>query len=133
MPKQTAMGAGGTSGAASAATDAKTIDAEHEIQIRLLYELRRVLLAGRDGGGDGDANELRERLGDYCRAHFLSEELLMRLHAYPDYDDHVLDHEQMLDALAGLTGPADVDALVGFLLGHIGRRDAKLHAYLERV
>ena len=111
----------------SAATDARTIDAEHQVQIQLLNELRRVL---RDGG---DAAELRERLTDYCRAHFMSEELLMRLHAYPDYDDHVADHEQMLDALDGLTGAQEVDALAAFLLRHIGGRDAKLHGYLERV
>lgn len=111
----------------AAANDARTIDAEHQIQIRLLNELRRALREEQSG------NELREQLTDYCRAHFLSEELLMRLHAYPGYDDHVADHEQMIDALEGLTTPEQADALAALLLRHIGERDATLHAYLERV
>ena len=111
----------------TAASDARTIDAEHQIQIQLLNELRRVLREGQAG------DELREQLTDYCRAHFLSEELLMRLHAYPGYDDHVADHEQMIDALEGLTAPEQADALASLLLRHIGERDATLHAYLERV
>jgi hemerythrin-like metal-binding protein len=111
----------------AAANDARMIDAEHQIQIQLLNELRRVLREG------GDGAELRERLADYCRAHFLSEELLMRLHAYPDYDDHVGDHEQLLDALDGLVEPGQADAMAAFLLRHIGERDSRLHGYLDRV
>lgn len=111
----------------SAANDARLVNAEHEVQMRLLSELRKALRDGRDG------RELHTQLTDYCRAHFLSEELLMRLHAYPGYDDHVADHEQMLDALDGLNDPTAIDALSGFLLRHIGDRDAKLHFYLEKV
>lgn len=115
----------------SAVADAVGIDAEHKVQMRLLVKLREAIAAGE--GGRAAADELRERLTDYCRAHFLSEELLMRLHAYPGYDDHVADHEQMLDALDGLTDPAAIDALTSFLLRHIGERDARFHDYLEHV
>lgn len=111
----------------SAVQDASTVDAEHQVQVRLLKELRSAVAEGRETA------ELRERLADYCRAHFLSEELLMRLHAYPDYDDHVADHEQMLDAIEGLTEAVAIDALSAFLLRHIGQRDARFHGYLQRV
>lgn len=107
--------------------DAVTIDTEHQVQVRLLAELRQWVVNGKD------ADALRESLADYCRAHFLSEELLMRLHAYPDYDDHVADHEQMLDAISGLRDPVSIDALSAFLLRHIGERDARLHGYLQRI
>ena len=107
--------------------DAVTVDTEHQVQIRLLTELRRAVASGED------ATELRERLADYCRAHFLSEELLMRLHAYPDYEDHVADHEQMLDAIGDLDEPTTIEALSAFLLRHIGERDARLHGYLQQV
>jgi len=115
MPTQTAM------------HDAVAVDAEHQVQVRLLTELRQAVSGGKA------ADEIRERLADYCRAHFLSEELLMRLHAYPDYDDHIADHEQMLDAIDGLTEPDTIDALSAFLLRHIGERDARFHGYLQRV
>ena len=78
---------------------------------------------------------------DYTELHFMSEQLLMRLHAYPDYAEHVADHEAIVEQLRALSESTDNDSaspltaewagkLKGQMLGHIRNRDAALHAYL---
>jgi hemerythrin len=42
-----------------------------------------------DAAGVG---EILDHLIAYSEAHFMSEELLMRLKSYDDYEDHVEDH-----------------------------------------
>ena len=114
---------------------AKTIDREHQIQIRLLQALAKGLDQGEE------VSDLVDRLCEFSRAHFLSEELLMRLYAYPDYDDHVLDHERMVDWLEEIrTRQGDlagrrhaVQELTAIFLRHIGSRDKRLHEFLEET
>ena len=82
----------------NAASTAAT-EREHEIQVGLLRELCRA------AGSHGDpavVGEILARLIDYSEAHFASEELLMRMKSYEDYEEHVEDHAQMLDALHGI-------------------------------
>ena len=69
------------------------IDSEHRVQIGLMDALEQAVREGRKGAR---IDELLERLLDYSRVHFLSEQLLMRLHAYPDYENHVEDHDRMV-------------------------------------
>lgn len=115
-----------------AALDSKTIDREHQVQIRLMQALTVAIDQG------GDATEVLARLSDYSRAHFLSEELLMRLYTYPDYEDHVLDHERMierLDEIAARQGERQAslhaaNELTAVFLRHIGSRDKRLHDFL---
>ena len=120
-------------------TAAETVDQEHRIQIGLIDALRDAVAGG--GGSARDAVEIHCRLLDYSRAHFLSEQLLMRLHAYDDHDRHVADHDEMIDALESfgrdlaegrLDGAvADMTRLRAFLIGHIEGRDRELHEHLE--
>ena len=115
---------------AAATNDLRLVDAEHQVQMRLLMALQAAV---RESKPEAESTEIRYQLTDYCRAHFLSEELLMRLYAYPDYDDHVNEHERMLDALDELTEAPVIEALAALLLRHIGDRDAKLHNYLSAL
>ena len=72
-----------------------------------------------------------------------SEQLLMRQHAYPDYAEHVADHDAMVERLQALRGHLETDQasaavataerLRGELLGHIRNRDAALHVHLARL
>lgn len=108
--------------------DALSIDREHVAQVELLKNLRMAQSKGGDVGAALDA------LAAWCRAHFLSEELLMRQHAYPSFDAHVAEHEQMLDALDALDALTDTgatDALSRTLMLHIADADRKLQSYLE--
>lgn len=114
------------------------MDQEHRIQIGLIDALRDAVAGGEAAG---DAIEIHRRLLDYSRAHFLSEQLLMRLHAYDDHERHVADHDEMIDALESFGRDlaegredrvvAGVTRLRAFLIGHIEGRDRELHEHLE--
>jgi hemerythrin len=114
---------------------AHTMDAEHSIQLNLM----RALAAAIDS--DGDWQELFDQLAQFSRVHFLSEELLMRMYDYEDYDDHVQDHERMLGWLDEfLEADTDREArkralqeLTALFLRHVGGRDRRLHKHLDAV
>lgn len=119
----------------SASADVKSIDREHQVQIRLMQALTHAIDTG------GDTGEMLDQLNQYSSAHFLSEELLMRLYAYPDYDDHVLDHARMndwLDEMAARKGDRSAmlhaaQELTAIFLRHIGSRDKRLHDFLREI
>ena len=114
---------------------AGVIDKEHRVQ----SELVRALLTVVDEAGD--ANEVLDALSDYSRAHFLSEELLMRLHAYPEYEGHCQDHERMMEELEAMRGlGADVTAMrhaaqsvAAAIRRHISTRDRRLGEYIANL
>mgnify|MGYP003422744486 FL=1 len=116
-------------------SDSQTVDHEHQVQLHLMQALTAAIDQG------GDVEEMLAQLADYSRAHFLSEELLMRLYAYPEYDDHVLDHEKMtewLDEIAANVGERAAmrhaaGELTAVFRRHIDSRDHMLHDFLNRL
>ncbi|MCX7168499.1 MAG: hypothetical protein NTV11_19820, partial [Rhodocyclales bacterium] len=74
-------------------------------------------------------------------AHFMSEELLMRLKSYDDYEDHVDDHIHMLDVLreiatdhSGGNSALVSDKAAGvlkFITNHIDTRDRRFADYVR--
>jgi hemerythrin len=108
------------------ASNAET-DREHEIQLGLLRAL--CVAAGENRDADTVA-EILDRLISYSEAHFMSEELLMRLKSYDDYEDHVEDHVQMLDTLRSIAAshaggdPALIAGRAAEMLDFIGRHIA---------
>jgi len=117
--------------------DARSIDNEHRVQLGMLKALCDAVAEGEPAS---KIHEILNQLTAYSELHFMSEELLMRMYAYPDYDDHVLDHEAMTDRLnqilrryaAGQDGKAlqTANEMREFLLGHINSRDQALTDYL---
>ena len=115
-----------------------TVDREHQVQTGLLDAWT---LAVRNGEPDESQDEILDRLIEFSRVHFLSEQLLMRLHAYGDHDAHVREHEAMLEALEGFRATRRegsrqdaldaADRLRTFLLGHIAGRDRELGDHLK--
>ena len=94
------------------------IDREHHLQVSLLDEIANAIATGRPAA---DVLELIDRLIEYTNAHFLAEQLMMRLHAYPLYNAHVTEHDGLLqqaralrDAVAGGEAAAS-SGLVGEL------------------
>lgn len=71
-------------------------DREHRVQLGLLQALCD---AARDDRDAASLAEIIEQLVAYSEAHFMSEELLMRLNSYDDYEDHVDEHINMLSVL----------------------------------
>jgi len=87
-------------------TGSPSVDAEHGVQLGLLA----AALSAFDPEDDGDAAELLDQLYVYTQAHFMSEQLLMRLAARANYDAHIEDHESLmteLDEVGVLLGRGD--------------------------
>lgn len=109
---------------------AETLDREHQVQIGLIEALCSSVEQG-----DGRAGEILDQLIAYSSAHFMSEELLMRLSGYDEYDDHVADHIHMMDTLNAMTAQQRlgksalllVQALeiLKFITRHIETRDRR--------
>jgi hemerythrin len=125
-----------TDPASYGAESAAGVDAEHQVQTGLVRALCDAVRLGRDLG---QVREILDQLLQYSEVHFMSEQLLMRLCSYPDYDDHVLDHDrmtEMLSAVAARHGAGEqmlalreAQDMLAFLSRHIASRDQQFTAY----
>ena len=117
----------------------ETMEREHALEIQMVRDLQAALAAG-DGAA---ASALFERLEEFTNAHFLAEQLLMRLHAYPAYVAHQEEHDRLIAELRDLRqtlesteAPADPAAAVArlerWLYAHMQSSDASLADFLER-
>ena len=116
-----------------------SMDREHMGQLGLLNDLKAAVRSGAD---DSVVYALLNELVEHTNLHFLSEQLLMRLHAYESYESHFLEHERLLAEVQNLkrnlaTGTtADkhslIEALRSWLLVHIQTADKALAEYLNR-
>ena len=80
-------------------------------------------------------SEILDQLIAYSEAHFMSEELLMRLKSHDDYADHVDDHSHMLDVLRQIAADhaagssplvaAKAAEVLDFIGNHIATRDRR--------
>ena len=94
------------------------VDREHEVQLGLL---RALCVAAGENRAAGEIGEILDHLIAYSEAHFMSEELLMRLKSYDDYEDHVEDHAAGDTALVAGRAAESLD----FIGRHIATRDRR--------
>ena len=78
------------------ATRAATMEAEHRVQFELIHALQDAVTRRQD---TATVEAVLDRLIDYSEAHFLSEELLMRMASYDDFEAHAEHHRQLLESL----------------------------------
>jgi methyl-accepting chemotaxis protein/hemerythrin len=115
------------------------VDVEHQLQVQLLEALRGAVAGGRDRAV---LSSLLQQLEDVSNVHFLSEELLMRLHAWERYEPHTEEHRRLLEELGGLRTRFErggdeplgvlLDQLQAWLTGHIRGADRAFADYLAR-
>jgi hemerythrin len=120
--------------------DNVTIGTEHQVQIGLVRALENVL---QTGDCSGNAAEILEQLKVFTDAHFLSEQLLMRLHSYADYDKHCQEHDALLEALSAVQTSFDaqqlderrsaVKAFGDSITRHIAGSDATLERFISQT
>ena len=113
------------------------MDAEHELLHAILHQLKEALTEGRED----DVADLLDRFQDTANLHFMEEQSLMRLHAYPGYAAHQQEHDDLiaeLDALsrritAGDFGDAAkaAQSLEKWFMTHMNTTDATLETFLE--
>lgn len=107
-------------------------DREHQVLLALLQALCDAVRKKRSADAVG---EILDRLIAHSEAHFMSEELLMRLQSYDHRQDHVDDHINMMDMLRKIAvdHAAGNSALVAdkaaevldFIGSHIATRDRR--------
>ena len=115
-----------------------TMDAEHEVQIRMVDALAEAIATGR---GEEAVTAVVDQLVEYTSAHFMSEQLLMRLYAYPQYELHQQEHDKLLEHAreiqargAGNDAGGTLDLAREFrlwLLGHMDSKDRAFANFLE--
>lgn len=120
--------------------DLVSIDKEHQVQIGMLDAFCTLI---EDDEPQSNIHEMLNQLASYSEIHFMSEQLLMRMYAYPEYDDHVNDHETMTEHLNQIkhsytTGQKNMaletaNEMKKFLLGHISSRDQAFANYLTNM
>ena len=123
----------------SIVTGVAEVDVEHQLQVRLVESLQRAVATrqGRDTIG-----ALLTQLADASNVHFMSEELLMRLHSWARYQAHVEEHRRLLedlDALRALFDQGDDAGLQegagrvqAWLISHIRGMDRAFAEYVTK-
>lgn len=121
-------------------TGYRSLDSEHQMQMQLLEAFRRAVDAqlSRDV-----VDEILDRLVDYTNMHFSSEQLLMRLYQYPQFQEHQDTHDRTLEHLQDLRAAflagdrllslETADELAGQLRSHIHSADRALGRFLVRL
>jgi hemerythrin len=131
--------AGESPAGAPTAPAQETLENEHAVQLRLVDAFRT---AASGGEGRDVAGGILRHLVDFTLMHFLSEQLLMRLHAYPAYESHLQAHERLMDEVRELerrfvagdlpSSRAAAEALHDWLHEHMSGPDRALAAFLSR-
>lgn len=116
----------------------KVTEREHAEQLGLLQALSDAVECGADAP---EVGRQLDALIAYSEAHFVSEELLMRMKSYDDYEEHQEDHAQMLiqmramaaDHAAGRSAliHGKLQGMFDFICRHIATRDERLADYVR--
>ena len=116
----------------------KSIDAEHDLQMQLLDSLAQAI---QRGGELSPMKYILEQFIEFSDMHFLSEQLVMRLHGYPGYEPHLEDHTRLMkkvreiraNLMKGEHEPSLmlVKELREWLIQHIASEDAAFGTFLK--
>lgn len=115
------------------------IDAEHQGLMTAIQEVAAAL----DDGDTGLARAKLDAMLEQSKAHFRSEEALLRQHQYPHLDDHIQFHKDLLDHASKMraacltameTGDTQecLEHLVQFLIDDIIVGDKKFEDFLKK-
>jgi hemerythrin len=117
----------------------KTIDAEHDLQMQLLDSLSQALTKG---GDFAPTRHILEQFIEFSDMHFLSEQLIMRLNAYPAYEAHLEEHTRLMkkvrqirESIVHSENVSSLQLLLelrDWLLHHIATDDAVFGEFLSK-
>jgi hemerythrin len=74
---------------------AQEMETEHELLLSVVHALEKAVHAAPHAQVEG----LLQQLSALSRLHFATEEILMRLHAYPEFAAHQLEHAHLVDQI----------------------------------
>ena len=114
------------------------MEREHELQIALVDAFERAAGANERI----EAGKILEEMADLSEMHFLAEELVMRLHQYPAFEEHAAEHVRLIRDMNELlrqnaAGTLEItlelaDRLRRMLTNHLRGTDHALAAFLRR-
>ena len=120
-------------------TGESTIDAEHDLQMQLLDSLSKSL---EKGGDFSPVKYILEQFIEFSDMHFLSEQLVMRLHNYPGYEPHLQEHTRLMkkvreireNIFRGERAPSLqlIQELREWLISHIAAEDVAFGEFLRK-
>lgn len=114
-----------------------TIDAEHKQFIGIINSFREGILKGQ---GAEAVEKTIKTISEYARDHFATEEKYARDHGYPDSEELIREHQDMMKTVSGYShrfreGDPEVPAeLAGFLSDWLDdhfQSDKRLGEYLN--
>jgi hemerythrin len=92
------------------------VDGQHKVLVGLLNELHAAIVHRR---GSSECRKTLDRLAEYTRVHFTTEEGLMRVLKYPGIDVHHKQHEELIQEVVALQTKLDAgQAAISFELLH---------------
>jgi len=114
------------------------IEREHELQIALVDAFERAA-----GSKERvEAGRILQEMADLSEKHFLAEELVMRLHQYPAFEEHAAEHARLIREMNELVrqnaaGTLEItlelaDRLRRTLTNHLRGTDHALAVFLRR-
>lgn len=114
------------------------MDAEHLVELALLDVLHDAV---RRDLGPNKVAEVLEQLLEHTNVHFMSEQLLMRLTAYPQYESHADEHDRLMEQAAELQGHIEaghiqpalgfIDSIRRWLTQHMDGKDKAFAEWLN--
>lgn len=114
-----------------------SIDRQHKKLLSLINSLQTAVYFTT---GEEFERQALDELVDYTKTHFSYEEGLMEQHAYPEFEQHRMQHEQMIamveEVLVGYQQDKDTamrkaaNFLRDWLIKHINGTDKKYSAFL---
>ncbi len=119
-------------------TGEQATDTEHDLQLQLIDSLAESI---EKGGDFSPAHYVLDQFIEFSDMHFLSEQLVMRLHSYPAYEPHLEEHTRLMKKVRGLRESVVrgdqklsrelVEGLREWLLNHIATKDAAFGEFLK--
>lgn len=76
------------------------IDTEHDLLLGVVRALDRAAISA----PRSQVEALLQQLSEFTRVHFATEEIMMRLYAYPDFARHQLEHARLIDQIDQVRG-----------------------------
>ena len=116
----------------------KVVDAEHDVQMQMLDSLAAAL---ENRGNFASMKLVLEQFIEFSDLHFLSEQLVMRLHSYPGYEAHLEEHTRLMKKLREIRekvfreekilGLELIKELRAWLLAHMASHDLVFGEFLK--
>src|SRR5260370_41471302 len=108
-----------------------SIDAEHGLAMQLRDSLSQAI---QRGGELSPGNYILDQFIEFSDMHFLSEQLVMRLHGYPGYEPHLEEHTRLMKKVREIRSSVNSgEAKIGFQLVQQLREWLLTHIAIEDV